>query len=183
MKYQRFEDLPVWNDAIDLAVRVLGLSQSGQVSGVGDVKSQLSRAAISISNNIAEGFERGTNDELVSFLCIAKGSAGEVRSILHLLMRMPNMDDLAPQVAEIRARAENVSKQLGRWIESIKDSGYRGKRSQNTQTRQAAEAARRGDQFLRQIREIQDQAIWGSKNRGDGPIDPAQPSETEEPPR
>ena len=88
LRYQRFEDLPVWNDAIELAVRLLRISQTGRLNGLGDLKNQLERAAISISNNIAEGFERGTNQELVTFLYYARGSAGEVRSMLHLLARL-----------------------------------------------------------------------------------------------
>lgn len=168
MKYQRFEELPVWNDAIGLALRVLSLSQDGHLSGVGDLKNQIERATISISNNIAEGFERGTNQELVSFLYIAKGSSAEVRSMLHLLARLPKKDGLRPQIEELLGRAENVSRQLGRWIESLKDSPYQGKRYQNTQTRQAAEAARRRDRFLEKVREIQDEAIRGQAPSDDG---------------
>ena len=166
MYYERFEDLPVWKDAIDLAVRLLGLSQGGQLGGVGDLKSQIERACISISNNIAEGFERGTNEELLSFLYIAKGSAAEVRSMLHLLGRMPRMEGLAPHFEELLDRVENVSRQLGRWIESLKDSAYKGKRYQNTQTRQAADAAKRRDQFLVRVREAQDEAIRGRSTTG-----------------
>ncbi len=47
MAYQRFEELPVWKDAIELAARILRLSQTGRFKGVGDLKSQLERAAIS----------------------------------------------------------------------------------------------------------------------------------------
>ncbi len=94
VKYQRFEELPVWNDAIELAVRLLEISQAGRLNGVGDLKSQLERSVISISNIIAEGFERGTNNELITFLYIAKGSSCEVRSMLLLLGRLPKMEDL-----------------------------------------------------------------------------------------
>jgi four helix bundle protein len=168
MRYQRFEELSVWNDAIGLALRVLRLSQDGHLSGEGDLKNQIERAAISISNNIAEGFERGTDQELVSFLYIAKGSSAEVRSMLHPLASLPKMDGLAPQVEELLGRAENVSRHLGRWIESLKDSPYQGKRYQNTQTRQTAEAARRRDRFLDKVREIKDAAIRGQAPSVDG---------------
>ena len=82
MKYERFEDLPVWKAAIDLAVRVYELTRNKFFSQPGDLRSQLRRAALSVSNNIAEGFERGSTAELLAFLYIARGSAGEVRSML-----------------------------------------------------------------------------------------------------
>ncbi len=88
MKYSRFEDLPVWNSAIELAVRVYALTKDRVFAGPGDLKSQLRRAALSVSNNIAEGFERGTTAELLTFLYIARGSAGEVRSMLHFMERL-----------------------------------------------------------------------------------------------
>lgn len=50
-------------------------------------RDQLDRAALSVSNNIAEGFERGTTNELLAFIYIARGSAGEVRSMLTLKLR------------------------------------------------------------------------------------------------
>jgi four helix bundle protein len=49
------------------------------------LRDQLERAALSVSNNIAEGFERGTTNELLAFLYIARGSAGEVRSMMRIL--------------------------------------------------------------------------------------------------
>jgi len=64
--YQRFEDIPVWKDGVELAVRLVRITQTGRLNGVGDLKNQAERAAISISNNIAEGYERGTSEELIS---------------------------------------------------------------------------------------------------------------------
>jgi four helix bundle protein len=89
MKYKRFEDLPVWNSAIDLAVAVFALTSTPQFKSHYGLKDQLERAAVSVSNNIAEGFERGTNNELLMFLYISRGSAGEVRSMLCLIERLP----------------------------------------------------------------------------------------------
>src|SRR5947207_13492002 len=88
MIYKRFEDLPVWNVAIDLAVQVYALTSLPQFSSQRSLRDQFERAAVSVSNNIAEGFERGTNNELLAFLYIACGSAGEVRSMLCLIERL-----------------------------------------------------------------------------------------------
>lgn len=80
MKYKRFEDLPVWNTAIDLAVAIYALTSKPEFAPHPGLRDQVERAAVSVSNNIAEGFERGTNNELLMFLYISRGSAGEVRS-------------------------------------------------------------------------------------------------------
>jgi four helix bundle protein len=89
--YKRFEDLPVWNAAIDLGLKVFALTEDSAFNSQGDLRSQLRRAVLSVSNNIAEGFERGTMNELLMFLYIARGSAGEVRSMLVFLERMLEM--------------------------------------------------------------------------------------------
>ena len=65
MKYQRFEQLPVWQAAIDLAAAVYALTEKPPFRGRYPLRDQIERAAVSISNNIAEGFERGTNQELM----------------------------------------------------------------------------------------------------------------------
>ena len=88
MTYQRFEDLPVWQEAIRLAERVYGLTEDAAFQKQYSLRDQLERAAVSVSNNVAEGFERGTTQELLTFLYIARGSAGEVRSMLFLLERL-----------------------------------------------------------------------------------------------
>lgn len=87
MKYDRFEQLPVWQAAMDFADRVYSLTGARWFRQPGDLADQLRRAALSISNNIAEGFERGSTSELLQFLYYARGSAGESRSMLHFLSR------------------------------------------------------------------------------------------------
>jgi four helix bundle protein len=84
MKYRRFEELPVWKAAIEFALKIFEFTEKANplFRGLGDTKNQLERAVLSISNNIAEGFERGTTVELINFLYISRGSAGETRSIL-----------------------------------------------------------------------------------------------------
>jgi hypothetical protein len=60
MKYNRFEELPVWQDAIQLAVQIFDLTSQPEFKGYFSLKDQIERAGVSVSNNIAEGFERGT---------------------------------------------------------------------------------------------------------------------------
>lgn len=105
MKYERFEDLPVWKAAIELTHR-------SAFRGERSLRDQLERAAVSVSNNIAEGFERGTTQELLTFLYIARGSAGEVRSMLCLFERLPALADFKSEISNLKSQAEGISRQL-----------------------------------------------------------------------
>jgi len=59
MKYERFEQLPVWQAGIDLAAAIFKLTGKPEYRGRYSLRDQIERAAVSISNNFAEGFERG----------------------------------------------------------------------------------------------------------------------------
>jgi four helix bundle protein len=87
--YERFEDLPVWQEAARLYNLALDLLRAQNVRLGPGWKSQFERATLSVSSNIAEGFERLTSTELRSFLVIARGSAGEVRSMVGIVIRRP----------------------------------------------------------------------------------------------
>src|ERR1700677_309154 len=100
MTYERFEDIPVWQAAIALAERIFTLTADRAFTGQGDLANPLQRAVLSISNNVAEGFERGSTNELIAFLYYARGSAGEVRSILCLLDRMTRFAHLESEVGD-----------------------------------------------------------------------------------
>lgn len=153
----RFEDLPVWQEAIRLATGVFDLTASGRLPKQGDPFNQLERASLSVSNNIAEGWERGTHDELLTFLYYAKGSCGEVRSMLRFLEGRfyPGIER---ELGELMDRALNTSRQLGAWIESAKNDDGKGPRSRNDSTRNAEDRAFRQAAFLDKLRAIQDQA-------------------------
>ncbi|MDE0559294.1 four helix bundle protein [Algoriphagus sp. NF] len=86
-KYERFEDLPIWQHALEIGVRIYKLVETEQLLKDYRAKDQLIGAAISISNNIAEGFEYNRNRQFIRYLEIAKGSAGELRSQLFLMMK------------------------------------------------------------------------------------------------
>ncbi|HET7840752.1 MAG TPA: four helix bundle protein [Terriglobia bacterium] len=154
MKYDRFEQLPVWQAAIELATAVYALTEAPAFRRRHSLRDQIERAAISISNNIAEGFERGTKEELLSFLYIARGSAGEVRSMLCLLERIPIFTALGPDILKLKSQSEITSKQLGAWIRTLRDSGLKGGRYVNEKVRRAGESDRERREFLEKLDRI-----------------------------
>ena len=79
MGIARFEDIIAWQKAKELTVQIYTLFEKSKDFGF---KDQIQRASVSVMNNIAEGFERKSNKEFKQFLYIAKGSCGEVRSML-----------------------------------------------------------------------------------------------------
>ena len=83
-RVKTFEDLNTWQEAIELARDVYALTREGQFAKDFGLRDQIRRACVSISANIAEGFERRTTKEYLHFLSIAKGSAGEVRSLVRV---------------------------------------------------------------------------------------------------
>lgn len=154
MKYKRFEDLPVWNAAIDLAVAIYALTSKPELASRHGLRDQIERAAVSVSNNIAEGFERGTNKELLMFLYISRGSAGEVRSMLCLFERLPLSDKSMGDITATKLRAESCSKQLKAWIKSLQDSDLKGERYVNEKTRRSTETTRPREEFLAELAAI-----------------------------
>jgi four helix bundle protein len=82
---ERFEDLDLWKDAVKMSVLIYKITEEGKMARDFSARDQLRRAAISVSNNIAEGFEYNNNKAFVWFLMYAKGSAGELRSQLFVL--------------------------------------------------------------------------------------------------
>ena len=118
------------------------------------LRDQFERAVLSISNNIAEGFERGTNQELLTFLYIARGSAAETRSMLCLLERMPNFSVLQSEIQSLKSSVESISRQLGAWIRTLRDSDMKGQRYVTEKTRKADQARRERDEFLKKLEQI-----------------------------
>mgnify|MGYP000943432773 CR=1 FL=1 len=106
--YKDFEEMEVWRDAQDLAEQVYRDCLSVKDYSFCD---QIKRAAVSISNNIAEGSERTTPADFSRFLDIAKGSSGEVRSMYRLAVRLKFVKKA---VADVRCdKCCSISRQLG----------------------------------------------------------------------
>jgi four helix bundle protein len=81
MKIEVFEDIIAWKHAKEMTLLVYSSCKNLKDFGFRD---QITRASVSVMNNIAEGFERKSDNEFKHFLFVAKGSCGEVRSMLHL---------------------------------------------------------------------------------------------------
>jgi four helix bundle protein len=154
MKYERFEQLPVWQAGIELAVEIYSLCKGPALGRERSLRDQVERAAVSVSNNIAEGFERGTTQELLTFLYIARGSAGEVRSMLCLIERLPGFEDLKSQISDLKSLAESVSRQLRAWADSLQNSKITGQRYLTEKTRQAGTAKKDREEFLQELERL-----------------------------
>lgn len=155
MTYQRFEDLPVWQTAGDLYEATETLLADEAFPATRGFRDQLDRAALSVSNNVAEGFERGTTNELLQFIYIARGSAGEVRSMLRLKQRRARQTDwpaeLESQISNLTALAESCSRQLRAWADSLQNSEIRGQRHLNDRSRADAEAKQRAEAMQKEL--------------------------------
>ena len=147
MTYERFEDLPVWQKAADLYEATEDLLESDTFKASRGFRDQLDRAALSVSNNIAEGFERGTTNELLAFIYIARGSAGEVRSMLTVKARRSGKanwsTDLKSEIANLQSLAESCSRQLRGWADALQNSDIKGPRHLTDKSRAEGDKKKR----------------------------------------
>jgi four helix bundle protein len=135
--YKQFEDLPVWQAATDLAAVIFELTGHEAFKYRGDLVNQIRRSALSISNNIAEGFERGSTPDLIHFLYIARGSCGETRSMLRFAPKLGGMEKERAAIDRAADFCSRVSRQLYGWIESLKNSDIKGQRIFDDDARRA----------------------------------------------
>ena len=96
-----FEDLNAWRKARELAGYVYALTRKQTFARDFGLCHQIQEAAGSAMHNIAEGFERGSTAELLAFLYYARGSAGEVRSMLCLSEGLARFEHLKSQISDL----------------------------------------------------------------------------------
>jgi four helix bundle protein len=114
MEFNRFEDMLVWQKAKQLTIKNYDLFATSKDFGFRD---QILRASVSVMNNIAEGFERKSNNEFKQFLFIAKGSCGEVRSMIILAKELKKINQT--QFTELFTLSEETSKMLSALIKTL----------------------------------------------------------------
>ena len=117
-KVESFEDLMVWQKGIELVKAVYLLTADGSLNRDFGLRDQMRRAAVSVPTNIAEGFERASRKEYLLFLNIAKGSAGEVRSLLRVAFEIGYLDQ--PRYVQLRDSVLTLSRYLSNHIRALK---------------------------------------------------------------
>jgi four helix bundle protein len=114
MTIERFEDIIAWQKAKEMTSLIYKDFAESKDFGF---KDQIQRAGVSVMNNIAEGFERKTNNEFKQFLFIAKGSCGEIRSMLYLAKELNKISE--SNFDKLYTLAEEISKILSGFIKTL----------------------------------------------------------------
>jgi four helix bundle protein len=115
MAIQKFEDIIAWQKGQDFAVEIYSAFRDLRDFGF---KDQICRAVVSISNNIAEGFDRSSDADFSRFLYISIGSGSEVRSMLYLAVRLNYISE--EQKTKLLNEADEIAKITRGLIKSIK---------------------------------------------------------------
>ena len=110
MPYNSYRDLTVWQQAVELTVDVYRLSRAFPPDERFGATSQIRRAAMSITNNLAEGHGRATRGEFLNGLSAARGSANEVENCLIVGRRLAFAEQ--PDFEPLLVRTDKVIKML-----------------------------------------------------------------------
>lgn len=121
MKIKCFEDIDAWKEARNLTKMIYGNFSCIKDYGFRD---QVQRAAISVMSNIAEGFDRGSNKELIQSLIIARGSVSEVKSLCYAAIDLGYLNRKAlNSIFEMCGKLTNL---LNGFIRYLKNSSRKG---------------------------------------------------------
>ena len=113
-KIDRFEDMDVWKKSMDLCNKIYIVTNEKKFSNDFALRDQVRKSAISIPSNIAEGFERESNNQFIYFLLIAKASAGELRTQIYIAYNCNYIDNIKKN--ELIDNLIEISKLLGGFI-------------------------------------------------------------------
>jgi four helix bundle protein len=111
-RIRNFEDLDIWKESMRVTVGLYGLLKNLKDYRL---KDQIQRSAVSIPSNITEGFERQTNKEFIQYLFISKGSAVELRTQIHLLIKLKIINELKRQ--ELIDQVRKISSMIYKLIQ------------------------------------------------------------------
>ncbi|MDX9905106.1 MAG: four helix bundle protein [Bacteroidales bacterium] len=121
-----YEEMEVWQKSMNLITNVYQITKNKSFLRDYSLVNQIRRSAISIASNIAEGFERDGNKELINFLYIAKGSCGELKCQLQIARNLAYIE--SNRFEELYNLANLISKSLGGLIKYLQNSDLKGKK-------------------------------------------------------
>lgn len=121
MKIQKFEDLIAWQKARELTREIYQVTNDGAFCKDFGLRDQIRRAAVSITSNLVEGFERGGRAEFHQFVVIAKASCAEVRSQLYTAL------DVGYFSVDVFDRLNQMAEEVSRIIGGLRASLQRQK--------------------------------------------------------
>lgn len=124
MKVNRFKDLEIWQLARELCKDIYRITNNEPLASDYKLKGQIRGSSGSIMDNIAEGFERGGNNEFLQFLSIAKGSCGETRSQLYRAMDCGYINDEDFEL--LKAKTLTITKRTTALMNYLRTSEIRG---------------------------------------------------------
>ncbi|WP_395736397.1 four helix bundle protein [Prosthecobacter sp.] len=125
---EQFEDILAWQKGRELTKLVYRASRKGEFAKDFALRDQIRSALISITSNIAEGFERGGTKEFIQFLGHSKGSCGEVRSQLYVALDESYLTQ--PEWQELHNRCLEVSRLLDGFIKYLRQTEIKGRKFQ-----------------------------------------------------
>jgi len=120
LSVQKFEDLIVWQKAMDLVIEIYKLVKLLPNDEIYALSDQMKRAAVSVPSNIAEGQERSTAKDFIRFLYIAKGSKGELETLLSICVRLNFLTQ--SQIAPVQSLLSEIGKMLNALIYKLDSS-------------------------------------------------------------
>jgi four helix bundle protein len=129
MTAKYFEELEIWKEARRLTTEIYRLTRGPTFKDF-SLSNQIQRAAVSIMSNVAEGFERGGNQEFTQFLYIAKGSCGEVRSQLYVALDQKYIEQETTEC--LMSSLKRLSVMISHLIDHLKKSGMKGAKYGNS---------------------------------------------------
>lgn len=144
-----FEDLVCWQMARELTNEIYRITKNKKQFSDWSLANQIQRAVVSVMSNIAEGFERGSREDQITFYYIAKASCGEVRCQLYIAH---DQDLISKEELEkLLILCKRTSAAIYRFIESIKVQGYKGLRYRNSRVEEQKKKQAEFDKYLQDI--------------------------------
>jgi four helix bundle protein len=123
-KIEKFEDIVAWQKARVLTSEIYKRTRAGAFAKDYGLKDQIQRASVSAMANVAEGFERGGDNEFIQFLSTSKGSCGEVKS--HLYVALDQSYITPVDFEQLYGQASEVSRLLAGFMGYLRESKLRG---------------------------------------------------------